>query len=372
MGMPDLLPEPPHSLDPVGRQQQERQAFDPDELADVLSRYDLGRIEQIRVYPYGSRQAPKVRITTSTGRFLLKRRAPGRDDPRRVAFAHGLLLYLADRGYPVSPPIRCRAGGDSLLAINGRIYELFAYVRGDRDDGSPASAAAAGEALGSLNRLLFDHRLSAGLKAGPLVGSYHAAAAVGEKLQLVPAAVAACDPDTDRDGLQRICAALLRAYREAAQRAGEAGFAGWPKGIIHGDWHPGNLLYADGRVVAVLDFDSARLEPRAADVANAALQFSMRYGSSADPRTWPPDLDFQRFRSLLCGVDRTTARIIEPDELLAIPWLMIEALVVESIVPIAATGSFGGMCGLRFLEMAQAKADFIARRAKELAGSLKG
>ncbi|MCH8007026.1 MAG: phosphotransferase [Planctomycetes bacterium] len=370
--MPDLLPEPPHSLDPVGRQQQERQAFDPDELADVLSRYDLGRIEQIRVYPYGSRQAPKVRITTSTGRFLLKRRAPGRDDPRRVAFAHGLLLYLADRGYPVSPPIRCRAGGDSLLAINGRIYELFAYVRGDRDDGSPASAAAAGEALGSLNRLLFDHRLSAGLKAGPLVGSYHAAAAVGEKLQLVPAAVAAFDPGTDRGGLQRVSASLLRAYRQAAQRAGEAGFAGWPKGIIHGDWHPGNLLYADGRVVAVLDFDSARLEPRVADVANAALQFSMRYGSSADPRTWPPDLDFQRFRSLLCGVDRTTARIIEPDELLAIPWLMIEALVVESIVPIAATGSFGGMCGLRFLEMAQAKADFIARRAKELAGSLKG
>ncbi len=98
----------------------------------------------------------------------------------------------------------------------------------------------------------------------------------------------------------------------------------------------------------------------------------MRYGSGADPRTWPPDLDFERFRLLLCGFDQTTAHTIEPDELLAIPWLMIEALVVESIVPIAATGSFGGMCGSGFLEMAQAKADFIARRAKELAGSLKG
>ncbi len=214
--------------------------------------------------------------------------------------------------------------------------------------------------------------LPRGVKAGPPVGTYHAAAAVREKLQLVPMTVAAWDPGTDRGDLQRICTALLRAYREAAHRVGEAGFAGWPKGIIHGDWHPGNLLYADGRVVAVLDFDSARLEPRAADVANAALQFSMRYGSGADPRTWPPDLDFERFRLLLCGFDRTTAHTIEPDEFLAIPWLMIEALVVESIVPIAATGSFGGMCGLRFLEMAHAKADFIARRAKELAGSLKG
>ncbi len=367
MGRPDPLPQPPRSLGPGGRQ-----TFDPDELADVLSRYELGRIEQIRVYPHGSRQAPKVRITTSTGRFLLKRRAPGRDDPRRVAFAHGLLFYLADSGYPVSPPIRCRAGGDSLLAIDGRMYELFAYVRGDRDDRSPASAAAAGEALGLLNRLLFGHRLPRGVKAGPPVGTYHAAAAVREKLQLVPMTVAAWDPATDRGGLQRICTALLRAYREAAHRVGEAGFAGWPKGVIHGDWHPGNLLYADGRVVAVLDFDSARLEPRVADVANAALQFSMRYGSGADPRTWPPDLDFERFRLLLCGFDRTTAHTIGPDELLAIPWLMIEALVVESIVPIAATGSFGGMCGLRFLEMVQAKADFIAWRAEELAGSLKG
>ena len=69
-----------------------RHRFDARELAVVLSHYDLGTIETIKSCPLGSRRAPKLRIVTSRGDFLLKRRASGRDDPYRVAFTHSLQL----------------------------------------------------------------------------------------------------------------------------------------------------------------------------------------------------------------------------------------------------------------------------------------
>ena len=69
---------------------------------------------------------------------------------------------------------------------------------------------------------------------------------------------------------------VTAAFREhAAVRVRETGIAGWPRQIIHSDFHPGNVIFADKGVRAVVDFDSARVGPRAIDVANGALQFSV-------------------------------------------------------------------------------------------------
>src|SRR5262245_16530355 len=79
-----------------------RERFEAHELAIVLSHYDLGVIDQVRGYPRGSRKSPKLFIRSRDGEFLLKRRAPGQDDPYRVAFDHALQLRLAEQGYPVA------------------------------------------------------------------------------------------------------------------------------------------------------------------------------------------------------------------------------------------------------------------------------
>ena len=43
-----------------------------EELAMVLSHYDIGPIRRIENYPRGSRRAPKARVSTSRGEFLLQ------------------------------------------------------------------------------------------------------------------------------------------------------------------------------------------------------------------------------------------------------------------------------------------------------------
>ncbi|MCH6552369.1 MAG: hypothetical protein IH804_10215, partial [Planctomycetes bacterium] len=116
----------PH-IGPILDDRVRHEQFDPHELGIVLSHYELGVIEQIRSFPRGSPRAPKVRIRTHRGEYLLKRRAPGRDDPHRVAFAQSLQLYVAQRGYPVPRLIGTREGNNSMLQLGGRVYEMFEF-----------------------------------------------------------------------------------------------------------------------------------------------------------------------------------------------------------------------------------------------------
>jgi hypothetical protein len=48
------------------------------------------------------------------------------------------------------------------------------------------------------------------------------------------------------------------------------------------------------------------------------------------------------------------------------PWLMVEALIAEAVFPIAATGTFGRMEGLAFLQMVQRKVYWMQRFAEKL------
>ena len=54
--------------------------FSSEELAEVLSHYDIGVIHQVKPLSAGDRRAPKMVVTSEQGKFLLKRRPKGKDD----------------------------------------------------------------------------------------------------------------------------------------------------------------------------------------------------------------------------------------------------------------------------------------------------
>jgi Ser/Thr protein kinase RdoA (MazF antagonist) len=359
---PSLPTMPPH-IGPVEDDAAARERFALHELAIVMSHYELGEIERMRDCPLGSRRAPKLRIVAAEGEFFLKRRAPGRDDPHRVAFAHDMLGRLHARGYPVPALILTREGA-TMVHRKGRIYEMFEFVKGARYDRSLDQTARSGEQLGALHRLLDGYQPE---HPAP-IGSYHAVKELDARFERIVPAVAAAEPGVDRVAIARLSRHLQQAYREAAGQADAAGFPGWAPTIVHGDWHPGNLLFRAGAVVAALDFDSARREPRIADVANGTLQFSIRMADTDDPLEWPDGLDPDRMRAFIHGYhSEAHHQPLQDDELDALPWLMIEALIVESVVPIAATGSFGRIAGSRFLQMIHQKVSWLIPRAAKLA-----
>jgi homoserine kinase type II len=358
---PQIEAGPPH-IGPVLDDHSRRECFEMRELAVVISHYDMGVIDKIQIYPRGSRRSPKLRIKTDRGEFLLKRRGPGRDDPRRVAFAHDLQSYLACQGYPVPWIVPTRGGGKLMVQLNGHIYETFQYVEGTRFDQSVAATEQAGGALGRLHRLLADYKP----QSPPPGGTYHAAGELDGRLASVPEAIGQVERQADARRITAICEFLREAYHAAADQVQRAGYSGLAGAILHGDWHPGNLLYQGDAVAAVLDFDSARLGPRIADVANGVLQFSLEMATPEDPATWPDGLDGQRVTAFLRGYDQAAEVPLDRRERAVLAGLMIEALIVESVVPIAATGSFSRIPGSKFLEMVERKVRWMSSRASRL------
>src|ERR1700756_5224359 len=92
-----------------------RETFSAEELAIVISHYDIGVIDSIVEFPRGSRKAPKLLIVSEQGKFLLKRRARGKDDPFKVAFTHALQLHLANKQFPLPHLIGTRRENNSML-----------------------------------------------------------------------------------------------------------------------------------------------------------------------------------------------------------------------------------------------------------------
>lgn len=354
-------------------------SFEPAELAIVLSHYEMGVIDTVLPFRGGSRASPKLIIKAEKGTFLLKRRAKGRDDPAKVACAHQIQQHLFQLGFPLPRLVLTERHRASLVQLDGRVYEVFEFVKGHPYDGSIAATTDAGRTLAQLHRLLANFTPS----WSPPSGSYHRLPRLVEMIASLPERLsdAAMTPVTD---------ALRAAYLDAAARADRAGLPEWPRQLIHGDWHPGNMLFAGGKVAAAFDYDTVRLQPRAIDLANGLLQFSITRGHAAapgpvgplgppgpgapapveDPGRWPDHADAARFRAFFQGYDSTKECVVSRAEAEAIPWLMIEALIVESVVPVSTTGRFGVLEGGPFIRMVERKIRWLQANAAHLVQSV--
>jgi homoserine kinase type II len=328
-----------------------REQFSAEELSIVLSHFDIGVIDSIVEFPRGSRKAPKLLIVSEQGKFLLKRRARGKDDPFKVAFTHALQLHLASKQFPLPHLIGTRKDNNSMLQWRNGVYELFEYIPGQTYPQTLEGTFDSGRILALYHKLLEEFKS----EWQPPSGSYHAATAVDSGLRAISANI----PETDENReVTQLLNFLLTTYRASAVKVQSLGIDNWPKQIVHADWHPGNMLFRDNRVVAVIDYDSARLLPRIIDVANGSLQFSI-IGGDDDVSKWPDYLDESRFKRFLRGYDEVM--LLSQAEIRTIPLLMTEALIAEAVFPIAATGSFGKVEGMPFLQMVQRKILWIQK-----------
>ncbi len=395
-------------------------ALTPAEIAAACARYDLGAIREIRHLPRGSALAPKAVLATGRGTFVLKRRAASRSREEDIGFSHAIQSRLAAHQFPL-PRLVCARDGRTFVRIAGacvgahagagkltggapaaaHAYELFEFVRGHRFGADVESARAAGAALALYHHLLasaMDHLEAIGYSMRrPTSGLYHDTPDFGLRMQrvraalLIPASAAAASPPTPagrapaaptaptaptsptgpaqaahETGL--LCERIEEMYHDAAARTGALGVASFPVQIIHGDWHPGNMLFQGDRIAAVLDHDNAGVGQRILDIANGALQFSLR--AKGAPEVWPAEPDRGRLRAFMRGLDEGPGGPISEGEIHAVPWLMLQALVIEGVTPVAATGAFGGRPPLGPLLMIERKAAWLRRFAREVVSEI--
>lgn len=340
-----------------------RELLSLEEVRAVSAEFGLRRPIEAEPIGRGSRATAKSRLTTPAGRFMLKRRAADSPDAARLGFVHAFQDHLGAAGVPVAPIVRTRDGGTLHRAPRG-VYELFGWVEGQRWNARLPEAAELGAALGGLLRA------SAGFAApaGAPVGSYHRAEAFAAVREAIVAAAVRADGDTDASALGRTVEALASRAEAAHRRAEDAGLADSPRCCIHGDVHPGNALFADGRLCAILDFDGARVDHRVCEAANAMVHFASDPIAGLPSAEWRPELDLRRALAVAAGIRHGLGEPLSARERRALPWLMIESCTLESLVPVSRSGRFAHLRADEFLAFVERKTAWIERNADLLPG----
>jgi homoserine kinase type II len=215
------------------------------DLAQFLSDYDLGQVLALKGIAEGVENSNYF-LHAERGYFILTLYEK-RVDERDLPFFLGLMEHLAAHGLNCPQPVRNRDGG-ALGRIAGRPAALVTFLDGMwRRNPSVRCCAAVGNALGKL------HRAGAGF-----AGSR--ANAMG--LESWPALFRQAEPRADE--LQRGLAAEI---------AGELAFLGcnWPhhlpRGVIHADLFPDNVLFLGDEISGLIDFYFACTDQLAYDVA---------------------------------------------------------------------------------------------------------
>lgn len=214
-------------------------------LEAFLARYETGKLVSAKGIAEGVSNSNFL-VETETARYILtlyERRIDLSDLPWFLA----LMEHLADSGQPVPRPIRDRRG-EALQQLSGKAACLIQYLTGvSVSQPTVRQARAAGVALARL------HLAGAGFAAErpnslSLASWQETAAELGPRL----------------DEIEPGLAALVSSRIEAVGRNWPADL---PRGTIHADLFPDNVLMLGDRVTGLIDFYFACTDLLAYDLA---------------------------------------------------------------------------------------------------------
>jgi Ser/Thr protein kinase RdoA (MazF antagonist) len=331
-----------------------------DEIGRALEHYNLSEIVEIKPLKAGNAAAPKHIVITEKGKYLLKRRAGGKDDPYRIAFVHAVVQHLARKRFPVAPIVLTKNRHTALL-LNKHVYEMFKFIEGTRCSGSSEAVKNAGIHLAMFHDRIADFPV----QFDPALPTYHDSHDIRNAIEVI------ADPDKgpkNHAQLRKEAQHLAKHYQRSCDKVNQLGYKQWPRRIIHGDWHAGNMLFNNEKVAAVLDFDSVKPAPLVCDIASGTLHFSIVAGRP-NPAQWPEYLDIEKAVSFLSGYKGVLSP--QPEQIDALPDLMNEAMIAETVLSIAATGMFANASGPVFLEMIHRKCNWIEQNRADIIEAIK-
>ena len=214
-------------------------------LSDFLVRYDVGGLVSAKGIAEGVENSNYL-VDTTGGRFILtlyEKRVATDDLP----FFMALLDHLADKGLPVPPAIKDRAGVE-IQQLEGRPACLIKFLPGvSLSHPTRAQARAAGAALGRMHLALADFEPS----RDNSMGAQHWRGLFER-----------CGRDLD--------AIAPGLYGDLGLQLDDV-LANWrddlPRGTIHADLFPDNVLMQGDAITGLIDFYFACTDIRAYDLA---------------------------------------------------------------------------------------------------------
>lgn len=184
-----------------------------------------------------------------------------------VSWEHALIAFADDRAWPVPTPVASLRGSTSVEE-RGRLWSASQLLEGEplRED-STAMRRISCRLLGRL------HRDLAGF------GSEGQRPGFGKTWEL-DLAVESAGADTFNEVVVAFSrdypdlgAAVRRQRYRSLRELSRLHYPDLPEHPIHGDFQPKNLLFRDGNLSAILDFDQARRDALVCDLAPLLMPF---------------------------------------------------------------------------------------------------
>ena len=232
---------------------------------EALRYYELER-PQI-VFTFASERNDNVVVEDRGGKRLVVRRFRRNSDRERIAFQLDVQEHLAARRVPTPAIVLTREG--QRITPGDPPCVAFEYVNG--------------------GAFCFECRAQAKAAARMLARVHDGLDELGEAEVPTPLNPHIerwwLDPRRELEALSAYLAPERLVTLE--QILGELDLAALqtlPRGLVHGDFHGRNLLFAGDEVVAVLDFDVVHHTVRAADVARGLLAFARPHRGSLEVR----------------------------------------------------------------------------------------
>ncbi len=260
-----------------------------DELAGFIARYPVGALRSVKGIAEGVSNSNWL-IETSRASYILTI-YESRTDSADLPFFLGLMDHLAAKGGPVPRVIHDREGR-ALRTIRGKPAALIEYLPGIAPDTpSPEQARAVGAAMARLHADAAD---------------FPQTRRNGMDLARWRHLLDECTPA----GLDRIDPALAPLLGPELEALARDWPSGCPRGIIHADLFPDNVLMLDGDVRGLIDFYFACEDLLAFDFAILHAAWAFDAGGTFRPAI---------ARGLAEGYGGV--RAFEPAEIAALPLL---------------------------------------------------
>lgn len=234
----------------------------PDDALDALiAAYELGEKRSATGIEAGTVNTSYV-LELGTGKYFLR---IYEEQPQAGAEAEArLLLHLAAAGVPTPAPVRAR-DGKMVHVLAGKPAAIFPWVLGDMlclKAVTPEAARDVGRALAKMHL------------AGPPAAPESGEPSLGAGRFGADDLVARCDrvaKATDPGAKEQ-----SEPLRDAVIKIDRKRRTDLPKGLVHGDLFRDNVLWHDGKIAALLDFESAHKGPFVYDVAVTVISWSFR------------------------------------------------------------------------------------------------
>lgn len=317
-------------------------------IANVIyEHYDLGEIQIPKTLQAAhQRRHRKFVIETEKGRFLVK---TYKNDPAELdglRFQHRLSAHLEKHGIPVAH-IQPSFRGTRIVEIDDWALELQHFVEGTSMRVTGKNLVTSAFALGKFHKVCRDFpcpdrdarmwRFSE-VPRDMFNALYQTARSQG-----------------DHDIIDEHCNNIALFLRESANELDWDARNNFETGLIHGDWHSGNLIFQGEELAAVIDLEFAGDGCYLEDLAYAMSNLCVRTNTDENMLEQRADILLSRYQKY---------RTLSPSEEKALYYAVgIKHVATVCYQSIQQTGVVAGYTASQWMGILDVQAKWLTRRA---------